>query len=66
MRRVAGEDAVTGDAGSRVREANNPDIRGIGTVIRIDDHPTAEVVIDVEYSDGSRCTYFQFDDLEWL
>lgn len=38
--------------------------RGAGSVIRVADHPTAEVVIDVRFDDGGVSTYFQFNDLE--
>lgn len=48
--------------GDRVRDNRRPHI-GAGTVIRIDTHPAAEVVIDVRFDDERVSTYFQFDDL---
>lgn len=48
--------------GDRVRERYRPYNSGI--VVRIDSHPAAEVVIDVQRDDGNLFTCFQYDDLD--
>jgi hypothetical protein len=47
--------------GDRVQEKGSNG--GPGTVISIRDHPTAQVVIDVQFDNGRVSTFFQYDDL---
>lgn len=52
--------------GDLVQEKVRPEVRGVGIVIRVAPHivETIVTVIDVEYDDGSICTYFGNEHIE--